>query len=94
VIYYHSLFPDPEDLKSITAPMLCHYGTHDPGTTQTEIGMCRDSRERHKKKYEITMYPGAGRGFLNNPSTQSAANRDVADKSVAGTAEWLKKTLA
>ena len=37
VIYYQSLFPDPEDLKGISAPLLCHYGTDDPGTTKTEI---------------------------------------------------------
>jgi carboxymethylenebutenolidase len=94
VIYYQSMFPDPEDLKSITAPMLCHYGTDDSGTTQTEIEMFRDSLERHKKKYQIEMYPGAGHAFLNNPSSKNAANRDAAAKSVASTAKWLKKVLA
>jgi len=94
VIYYQSMFPDPEDLKTITSPMLCHYGTDDPGTTQTEIDMFRESLARHKKKYQIVMYPGAGHAFLNNPSSKSAANRDAADKSVASTSRWLKKTLA
>ena len=94
VIYYQSMFPDPEDLKTITAPMLCHYGSDDRGTTQTEIDMFRDSLERHKKKYQIEMYPGAGHAFLNNPSSKSAANRDAAEKSVATTAKWLKRVLA
>lgn len=94
VIYYQSLFPDPEDLKSISAPMLCHFGTDDPGTTKTEIDMFRETLERYKKKYEIEMYEGAGHAFLNNPQGRNAANRDAAEKSVARTSKWLRKALA
>lgn len=94
VIYYQSLFPDPEDLKSITAPLLCHYGTDDPGTTKTEIGMFRDALDKYKKKYEIEMYEGAGHAFLNNPQIKSAANQEAAAKSVIKTSKWLKSRLA
>jgi len=94
VIYYQSLFPDPEDLKTIGAPMLCHYGTDDPGTTKTEIDMFRATLDQYKKKYQIEMYEGAGHAFLNNPSSKSAANREAAVKSVARTVKWLKKILA
>jgi carboxymethylenebutenolidase len=94
VIYYQSLFPDPEDLKDIAAPMLCHYGTDDPGTTQTEIDLFRQSLDKHKKKYEIAMYPGAGHAFLNNPQSKNVANRQAAEKSVTQTAKWLRKALA
>lgn len=93
VIYYQSLFPDPEDIKTITAPLLCHYGTDDPGTTKTEVDMFRETLERHKKKYEIEMYEGAGHAFLNNPSTKNTANQEAAAKSVARTTKWLKKHL-
>jgi carboxymethylenebutenolidase len=93
VIYYQSLFPDPEDIKTITAPLLCHYGTDDPGTTKTEVDTFRETLERHKKKYEIEMYEGAGHAFLNNPSTKNTANQEAAAKSVARTAKWLKKHL-
>jgi carboxymethylenebutenolidase len=94
VIYYQSMFPDPEDLKSISAPMLCHYGTADAGTTQTEIDMFRESLDRYKRKYQIEMYAGAGHAFLNNPSSRNAANHAAAEKSVGSTTKWLKKTLA
>lgn len=94
VIYYQSMFPDPEDLKSISAPLLCHYGTEDHGTTQTEIDMFRESLDRYKRKYQIEMYAGAGHAFLNNPSSKIAANRGAAEKSVVSTRKWLKKTLA
>jgi carboxymethylenebutenolidase len=94
VIYYQSLFPDPKYLKSISAPMLCHYGTDDRGTTRTEIDLFRASLDRYEKKYQIEMYPGAGHAFLNNPSSKHAANRDAAVKSVAITSKWLRKALA
>jgi carboxymethylenebutenolidase len=93
VIYYQSLFPDPADMKDIAAPMLCHYGTDDPGTTQTEIDLFRQSLDKHKKKYEIAMYPGAGHAFLNNPQSKNVANRQAAEKSVTKTAKWLRKAL-
>jgi len=94
VIYYQSIFPDPKDLKAISAPMLCHYGTDDPGTTRAEIEMFRAALDKHKKKYEIEMYEGAGHAFLNNPQSQSAANRAAAEKSVARTVKWLRKVLS
>jgi carboxymethylenebutenolidase len=94
VIYYQSLFPDPEDLTGISAPLLCHYGTDDPGTTKTEIDMFRASLDKHRKKYQIEMYPGAGHAFLNNPQSKNVANREAAQKSVIKTVKWLRKTLA
>ncbi|MBI2230537.1 MAG: dienelactone hydrolase family protein [Deltaproteobacteria bacterium] len=94
VIYYQSLFPDPEDLRDIRAPLLCHYGTDDPGTTKTEIEMFRDTLDRHKIKYEIEMYEGAGHAFLNNPQGKNPANLEAAGKSVTRTVKWLRKTLA
>jgi len=93
VIYYQSLFPDPEDLKGISAPLLCHYGTDDPSTTQTEIEMFRNALDKYRKKYEIKMYAGAGHAFLNNPQTRNSANRDAAERSVAVTASWLRRVL-
>ena len=94
VIYYQSMFPDPEDLKAISAPMLCHYGTDDPGTTKTEIDMFRNALDGYKKKYEIEMYQGAGHAFLNNPQSKNAANLEAAEKSVGRTVKWLRKILA
>lgn len=93
VIYYQSLFPDPEDLKSISAPMLCHYGTDDHGTTKTEIEMFRGTLDKYKKQYAIEMYDGAGHAFLNNPQSKNAANREAATKSVLRTTKWLRKVL-
>ena len=94
VIYYQSLFPDPDDLKGIAAPLLCHYGTEDPGTTKTEIDMFRAALDKYKKRYEVEMYDGAGHAFLNNPQSQNAANQEAAVKSVVKTSRWLRKLWA
>ena len=51
VIYYQNSFPDPEDLRSISAPISCHFGTNDAAAMKTEI----DTLERHRKKYEIAI---------------------------------------
>ena len=94
VIYYQSLFPDPEELRGIKAPLLCHYGTEDSNTTKTEIEMFRNALDRYGKKYEIHMYEGAGHAFLNNPQGRNEANRSAADQSVAKTCKWLRKILS
>lgn len=94
VIYYQSLFPDPEDLKGIRAPLLCHYGTEDPNTTKTEIELFRETLDGYRKKYEIHMYDGAGHAFLNNPQGKSEANRKAAELSVTKTAKWLRKIFS
>ncbi|HEY1268450.1 MAG TPA: dienelactone hydrolase family protein [Candidatus Binatia bacterium] len=94
VIYYQSLFPDPEELKTIRAPLQCHCGTEDANTTAAEIEMFRTALDRYGKKYEIHMYDGAGHAFLNSPLGRIEANRKAADQSVARTTKWLKKVLA
>lgn len=94
VIYYQSLFPDPEELKGIRAPLLCHYGTEDANTTKTEIEMFREALDRYGKKYEIHMYQGAGHAFLNNPQRKNEANRKAAEESVAQTCRWLRKLFS
>lgn len=94
VIYYQSLFPDSEDLKSIRAPLLCHYGTRDANTTKREIELFRESLDRYRKKYQIEMYAGAQHAFLNNPQGNNAANQLAAARSVSKTTSWLKKVLS
>ncbi len=93
VIYYQSLFPDPQELKTIRVPLQCHYGTEDANTTPAEIEMFRAALDRYGKKYEIRLYEGAGHAFLNNPSGKIEADRKAAERSVARATKWLKKVL-
>jgi carboxymethylenebutenolidase len=94
VIFYQSLFPDPEEFKGITAPLQCHYGTRDANTTKAEIEMFKESLDKYGKKYEIHMYEGAGHAFLNNPATKNKADRRAADQSFLKSCRWLRKQLA
>ncbi len=91
IIYYQSLFPDPEELRGIRAPLQCHYGTKDPNTTRAEIDMFREALDLYHKKYEIHMYDGAGHAFLNNPQDTNEANRRAAEESFARSCKWLRR---
>jgi carboxymethylenebutenolidase len=93
VIFYQSLFPDPEELKGIRVPLQCHYGTRDENTTKAEIEMFKDALTKYGKKFEIHMYEGAGHAFLNNPESKSKANRTAAEQSFLKTCRWLRKKL-
>jgi len=94
VIYYQSLFPDPEELKGIRAPLQCHYGTGDPHTTKAEIERFSAALDRYRKRYEIHMYKGAGHAFLNNPQGKNEADRRAAGGSVVKTCRWLKRLFS
>jgi carboxymethylenebutenolidase len=93
VIFYQSLFPDPAELKGITAPLQCHYGTRDTNTTKQEIEDFKAALLQYKKQFEIHMYEGAGHAFLNNPASRDAANREAAERSFAKSSKWLRKVL-
>ena len=94
VIFYQSLFPDPTELKRISVPIQCHYGSQDPHATAVEIEAFRSDLARYKKKFEIHVYPGAGHAFLNNPTRPGTVNRKAADQAFSKSCKWLKKILA
>ncbi|HXG50011.1 MAG TPA: dienelactone hydrolase family protein [candidate division Zixibacteria bacterium] len=94
VIYYQSLFPDPTELKTIRAPLQCHYGTNDANTTQAEIDMFCAALKQYGKKYEIHMYEGASHGFLNSTGKKSEVDRTASEAAFAKTCRWLKRVLA
>ena len=87
VVYYHSLFPDPEELEHISVPMMCHYGTRDHTTPVEEIEAFRAALDRYEKQYELFMYEGVGHSFLN-PNQDSSAQREKA------ATESLERTFA
>ncbi len=93
VIFYQSLFPDPEELKGIKVPLQCHYGTRDENTTKTEIEMFKGTLTKYGKKFEIHMYEGAGHAFLNSSVGRSGPNRTAAEQSFFKSCRWLRKKL-
>ena len=87
VVYYHSLFPDSEELENIRVPMMCHYGTHDHTTPVSEIEAFREALDRYEKQYELFMYEGVGHSFLN-------PNQDSSERRANAAAESLERTFA
>ncbi len=94
VIYYQSLFPDPSELENIDAPLLCHYGTVDASTPQSEIDAFTGTLDRFEKQYEVCYYEGAGHSFLNPGTNGSPASAKAAEESLPRTFEFLHREIA
>lgn len=95
VIYYQSLFPDPEDLKSISAPLLCHYGTDDPAPRRRKSTSFATLSRSIKRNSRSKCTKGRTR-FLeqsaNQERRQSRGGRKVrdSDKSMVEKKAWIR----
>ncbi len=94
VVYYHSLFPDPEELADIAAPMMCHYGTNDHTTPIEEIEAFRAALDHYQKEYELFMYDGVGHSFLNPARDSSPRRAEAAALSLERTFAFFHQRLA
>ena len=93
VVYYHSLFPDSEELMHISVPMMCHYGTRDHTTPIEEIEAFRAALDRYEKQYELFMYEGVGHSFLNPNQDSSAQRQNAAAESLERTFAFFREQL-
>ena len=94
VIYYHSLFPDPEELEGIDASLLCHYGAADHTTPREEVDAFTAALDRYEKQYEVAFYEGAGHSFLNPGSDPLPAQQRAREASLERTFAFLREELA
>jgi carboxymethylenebutenolidase len=95
VIYHHSLFPDPLELRGISSPILGHFGTADDTTPRQEVEDFQKTLERYGKKHEIVFYPGMGHGFVDSPLLKHSKERDkAAANSLNRTYKFLRKELS
>ncbi len=95
VIYHHSLFPDPLELKGISCKILGHYGTEDLTTPKEEVEAFKEALDRYGKKYEIFFYEGMGHAFVDPPFLKdSKERRKAAAESLARTYKFLREELA
>ncbi|MCH8848000.1 MAG: dienelactone hydrolase family protein [Chloroflexi bacterium] len=93
VIYYHSLFPDPQELEGIDAKLLCHYGTADHSTPREEVDAFTATLDRYEKRYEVAFYEGAGHSFLNPGNNPSPAQQRAREESLERTFAFLREEL-
>jgi len=94
VIYHHSLFPDPEELRGITCKILGHYGTEDETTPREEVASFKETLQRFGKKHEIVFYKGMGHGFVDSPLLRdSKERRRAAAASLVRTYRFFREEL-
>ena len=95
VIYHHSLFPDPQEVRRISCKILGHYGTEDDTTPREEVEDFRKALERYGKKHEIVLYQGMGHGFVDSPLLKdSKERRKAATESLKRTYQFLLRELS
>jgi carboxymethylenebutenolidase len=95
VIYHHSLFPDPQELRRITCGILGHFGTVDDTTPREEVEDFKKTLEHYGKKHEIVFYPGMGHGFVDSPLLKdSQERRKAAAESLNRTYKFLRRELS
>lgn len=95
VIYHHSLFPDPRELRRIVCPILGHYGTADDTTPREEVEDFQKTLEHYGKKHEIVFYEAMGHGFVDSPLLKnSPERRKAATESLNLTYKFLLRALA
>ncbi len=95
VVYHHSLFPDPVELRGISCPILGHFGTDDETTPLEEVEDFRKTLQHYGKKHEIVFYRGMGHGFVDSPLLKRSKERDnAADASLNRTYKFLRRELA
>ncbi|MGE5306560.1 MAG: dienelactone hydrolase family protein [Alphaproteobacteria bacterium] len=95
VIYHHSLFPDPQELRRISCNILGHYGTADDTTPREEVEDFKKALERYGKKHEIVFYQGMGHGFVDSPLLKdSQERRKAASESLDRTYKFLRRELS
>jgi carboxymethylenebutenolidase len=94
VIYHHSVFPDPEELRGISCKILGHYGTADQTTPREEVAAFKETLERFGKKHQIVFYKGMAHGFVDSPLLRdSKERRRAAAASLTRTYRFFREEL-
>jgi len=91
-IVYYGRSPDPLDnVKSIRAPIMAHYGEKDPGVNKgipdTEAAM-----KKYNKIYDFRIYSGAQHAF-NNDTNAERYSAEASKEAWERTLDFLRKNL-
>ncbi len=92
VIYFHSMYPDPNELVNITCPILGHYGEDDIYTPRSEVEAFEKILKENNKSYQIYFYKNAGHAFLNDMHPEMY-RKEAAEASWPRTFEFFQKHL-
>jgi len=91
-VVYYGTSPDAQALRRIQAPVLGFYGGNDQRVNAT-IEPAEVEMDRLGKRYEASIYEGAGHGFLRAQAGQDGANMRASQQAWPATLEFLKAEL-
>jgi carboxymethylenebutenolidase len=91
-VAYYGPQPKADQVASIKAPLLLHYGGLDE-RINAGIPAFEKALKDNGKQYEIYMYEGANHAF-NNDTNAARYNKDAAELAWSRTVEFLRKNLA
>jgi carboxymethylenebutenolidase len=91
-VAYYGPQPKADQVASIKAPLLLHYGGLDE-RINAGIPAFEKALKDNGKQYEIYMYEGANHAF-NNDTNAARYNKDAAELAWSRTVEFLRKKLA
>jgi len=91
-VVYYGVSPTTASLESVRAPILGLYGGSDARVDAT-IPPADSALRRLGRRYEYTIYPGAGHGFLRQQSGMDGANLAAARAAWPATISWFRKYL-
>lgn len=91
-VAYYGAQPKAEDVPSIKAPLMLHYGGLDE-RINAGIPAFRDALQKDGKTYEIFVYEGANHAF-NNDTSAARYDKAAADLAWSRTIAFFRKYLA
>jgi carboxymethylenebutenolidase len=91
-VAYYGPQPKPEQVASIKAPLLLHYGGLDE-RINAGVPAFEEALKEQGKAYTVFMYEGANHAF-NNDTNTARYNKEAADLAWGRTIEFFKKELA
>ena len=77
VIYYGRLETDPEQLASLTAPVMGHFGSEDGGIPVDSVHAFEKALDGLGKPAEVFIYEGAHHAFANPSGTRFKADAAI-----------------
>ena len=88
---YYGRVPATEDVVKIKAPIMAHYAENDAGIN-AGIEAFENELKKHKKDYQIFIYPGTGHAF-NNDTNPERYNAEAAKLAWSRTTSFFKEKL-
>jgi len=92
VVVYYGGSPAPDQLTSVTAPILGLYGEDDARVNQT-VPPAEAALKSAGKTFEAHTFAGAGHGFTRSQEGREGANAKAVEQAWPLTVAWFRKHL-